>query len=508
MEENFDIEQAESVSHLEAGEDFGMDFVIPDKNIDSIYQSLLDGESGKIAGCLMRNPIREVAVFVSSDDGEDFDMSAHILLKPAYFWGKQRGMNEILDDIVEELSDDESIDDVEEVGGCYIVPTESGVNLTLSVDDESCIFSVSTGEVIQYIDEIEAGMEPIRLQDSPKLTRENVEGYLYEILNVTEVAAGQFYRGSGARKFFPTLEVTELKPVEDTGDDSMAIGDRKALLKKIEVKEKMDYTLDDIGGQEKAKEILELCSLGFKSPEVYKKWGTKLPKGILLYGPPGTGKTLMAKVLASSSDSRFLNVRWADIASGWYGESEGALKDIFDYARKGKKRTIIFFDEIDTLAPSRSGAYEGSQKVVGTLLSEMDGLRDSSNILVVGATNNMEGVDSALKRGGRFDYMIKVDLPNAEERLEIFNIHISRAEGDAGNSLFENIDWEWVGKEIDGFSGADISEVVRRVLEEKVKEELHGGNPSLVSTEDLLNVIQEYNSRHEKKNPLGFVVSK
>ena len=172
-----------------------------------------------------------------------------------------------------------------------------------------------------------------------------------------------------------------------------------------------------------------------------------------------------------------------------------------------EKRTVIFFDEIDSLAPPRNNSYEGSQKVVGTLLSEMDGLKDSGKILVVGATNNIDGVDSALKRAGRFDFMIKFEMPDDNERLEIFNIHIKKAEEYAKRRLFEDINWALVMNHIGKYNGSDIAEVIRRVLEEKVKQELHGGNPNLVSTDDLIATIEKYNLRNEKRNPLGFLSS-
>ncbi len=506
-----DIPEIEKISESSApikDSNFSMDFEIPAESIDSIYESLLNKGSGMMCHLLMKHPLKEIYLFASSEDGKSFDLVSNIVPVTTAYWGKMGDIVYMSDQIALSVLDDESIGELEDLGGAYIIPGQKGSQFVISVDDEGQLLSISTGEIIQYSDEIEAGLKPDRLLESPELTKENLEVYLRELVNLTMSATAEFYAEKSFKKVYaPILKISELEELEEAEDYSMGVGDRNALIKKIEVGEKLNLTFDDVGGQKEAKDILQQCSLGFKNPEVYQKWGTKFPKGILLYGPPGTGKTLMAKVLASSADARFLNVRWADIASGWYGESERALKDIFDNARKGKKRTIIFFDEIDTLAPPRSDAYEGSQKVVGTLLSEMDGLRDSSNILVVGATNNPAGVDGALKRGGRFDFMIKVDLPDEKARLEIFSIHMRKANEYSGRILFGDINWDTVAQYTKNFNGSDIAEVVRRVLEEKAKQELHGGDPERVNTDDLIETIQGYKPKTPKKRDFGFLVN-
>lgn len=503
MEENFDIEQAESVSNSEIGNDFEMKFVLSDKDVvDSIYQSLRNGESGQIASLQMKSPLQVVAILAHSNGGESFDLSAHILVNREDFVGEERGMNEIMRDIVLELSDGIDDEDGEEEEDIYyIVSTKSNGELLITAEDEGSVLSISMGGIAKYV-----GKE-VKAEDSPKLTKENLQAYLTVILDVTGIAIQEFYKGSDTSRYSPVLEITKLIPVRQHNEHVIMAGDRKSLLKRIEVKkDRLNYALDDVGGQEQAKEIVELCLLGFNSPEVYKKWGIEPPRALLFHGPAGTGKTLMAKVLASSSDSRFFNVRSIDIVSGCFGDSERALKDVFNYARKGEGRTIVFFDKIDVLAPSVKDAYENAERVVGTLLFEMDELLDSPNVFVIGATDNLNGLDDVLKRESRFAHIVKLELPNAEERLEIFNIHINRAEDGAEGELFEDIDWGRIAGLIDGFSGADIAEVVRKTLERKVKEELYGGNPSLVSTEDLINTIQEYKNRDEKEGSFGFVV--
>lgn len=504
-----DIPEIDKISESSApmkDSNFSMDCEIPPESIDAIYESLLNKEGGMMCHLLMKHPLKEIYLFASSKDGKSFDLVSNIVPVATAYWGKMKDIVYMSDQIALSVLDDENIEDLEDFGGAYILPGHKDSEFVMSVDDEQQLLSISTGEIIQYDDEIEAGLKPDRILDSPALTKENLELYLHELVNLTMSATSEFYaEKTFKKKYAPILKISKLEEPVETEDYSMGIGDRNALIKKIEVGEKLNLTFDDVGGQKEAKDILELCSLGFKNPEVYKKWGAKFPRGILLYGPPGTGKTLMAKVLASSSDARFLNVRWADIASGWYGESERALKDIFDNARKGKKRTIIFFDEIDTLAPPRSDAYEGSQKVVGTLLSEMDGLRDSSNILVIGATNNPAGVDGALKRGGRFDFMIKVDSPDQEARLEIFSIHMRKANEYSGRILFGDIDWDTIAAHTNDLNGSDIAEIVRRVLEEKAKMELHGYEAERVNTEDLTRTIKSYKPEPQKRRAFGFL---
>ena len=152
-----------------------------------------------------------------------------------------------------------------------------------------------------------------------------------------------------------------------------------------------------------------------KNPELYRKWGTKPPKGIILYGDPGTGKTLLAKALASQAEARFFHVEASDVASKWYGESEKMVKDIFRLASRNGDKTIIFFDEIDAIAPPREGAHEATQRVVSTLLENMDGIASHDNVMVVASTNRLESIDPALLRPGRFDRWVEVPLPMRKE---------------------------------------------------------------------------------------------
>jgi len=268
---------------------------------------------------------------------------------------------------------------------------------------------------------------------------------------------------------------------------------------------KPDVSFEDIGGQEVAKRELEGLAFALSNPELYKKWGTKPPKGILLYGPPGTGKTLMAKALASEANARFLHVKASDIGSKWYGESEQIVQQIFDFAAQGGEKTIIYLDEIDSITPRRDGMHEATQRVIGTILQNIDGMGSNDNIMIVASTNRMECIDTAMLRPGRLDRLVEVGLPEAEGRKQILDIHMKKANGVAGRELFENIDIAIISKQTDGFSGADIAEIIRRTLEDKVRVEGSGRDVGLVTTQDILVQITNYErTRTDRTKLFGF----
>lgn len=256
--------------------------------------------------------------------------------------------------------------------------------------------------------------------------------------------------------------------------------------------EKPNIKFDEVGGQEEAKrEMLKLVA-AIKSPSLHKRWGTRPPKGLMLYGPPGTGKTLMAKALASEADATFFHVQIPDISSKYYGQSEQLMQGVFDIARDNEGPTIIFFDEIDAIAPHREGAHEATQRIVGTLLINMDGLESSENVFVVASTNRLSSVDPALIRPGRFDRKIEVSLPTPKDLKEIFAIHMKKAESLAERTLFQEIDLDNIGGLTENLSGADVAEIIRRVLEEKVRAESAGENPDLVTTQEIIREVSNF----------------
>ena len=213
----------------------------------------------------------------------------------------------------------------------------------------------------------------------------------------------------------------------------------------------------DIGNLEDAKqELKEAVEWPFKNKEGFTRLGIKPPKGILLYGPPGTGKTLLAKAVANESEANFISVKGPEILSKWVGESEKGIREIFRRARQASP-CIIFFDEIDSITTIR-GTEIGTkvtEHVVNQLLTEMDGLEELRDVVVIGATNRPDLIDPGLIRAGRFDRHIYVPPPNAESRRKIFDVHTK------GMPLLSDVDLDELVKKTENYTGADIASVCR-----------------------------------------------
>jgi ATPase family associated with various cellular activities (AAA) len=244
-----------------------------------------------------------------------------------------------------------------------------------------------------------------------------------------------------------------------------------------------------IGGQDEAKAELEMICLAVRDPAAFAAWGSRPPRGILLYGPPGTGKTMLARALAAEAGARFIHVRATDIVSKWYGEAERKLQQAFDWARNDRP-AVMFFDELDAIARSRDYSHEATHRIVSTFLENLDGLEGIEGVIVLGATNRPEAVDEALTRPGRFDRLVEVPLPSAVGRRAIFEIHMSRAERKARRELFEEPsepEWLALTEATQGFSGADIAEGVRRVLESRVRSGVTSG---VISVHELLANVE------------------
>ncbi|MEM4271890.1 MAG: CDC48 family AAA ATPase [Candidatus Pacearchaeota archaeon] len=224
---------------------------------------------------------------------------------------------------------------------------------------------------------------------------------------------------------------------------------------------------DDIGGLEKVKqELKEAVEWPLKNPEVFKRMGIKPPKGILLFGAPGTGKTLLAKAVATESKANFILVKGPELLSKWVGESEKAVREVFKKARQTSP-TIIFFDEIDSLAPRRGLASDSHviESVVNQLLTEMDGLEELHDVVVIAATNRPDIVDPALLRPGRFDRMILTPVPDLATRKKIFELHTK------GMPL-KNVSIEKLAEKTEGYVGADIEAVCREAAMLALRENI------------------------------------
>ncbi len=220
-----------------------------------------------------------------------------------------------------------------------------------------------------------------------------------------------------------------------------------------------DVRWDDVGDLKEAKEALrEGVELPLKHPESFRRVGIRPAKGFLLYGPPGTGKTLLAKAVAREAESNFIATKSSDLLSKWYGESEQQVARLFQRARQVAP-TVIFIDELDSLAPQRGGGLgepQVTERVVNTLLAELDGLEEMQNVVIIGATNRPTLLDPALLRPGRFDEVIYVTIPDEGGRLKILKIHTSKM------PLGDDVDLDALAAHTDGYTGADLENLTRR----------------------------------------------
>ena len=222
--------------------------------------------------------------------------------------------------------------------------------------------------------------------------------------------------------------------------------------------EKPTTKWDDIGGLEEAKqELKEAVEWPLQNFAAFERLGIKPPTGVLLYGPPGTGKTMLAKAVANESKANFILVNGPELMSKWVGESEKAVRKVFEKARQTSP-SIIFFDEIDSLVPKRGANQDSSgvtEKVVNQLLTEMNGLQEMKDVVVIGATNRPDLLDSALLRPGRFDRIVLVSIPDAKSRKEVFKLHTKKM------PLGKDVKIDELVTKTDGYVGADIEAVCR-----------------------------------------------
>ncbi|MGQ9719600.1 MAG: CDC48 family AAA ATPase [Nitrososphaerales archaeon] len=260
----------------------------------------------------------------------------------------------------------------------------------------------------------------------------------------------------------------------------------------------LQVTYEDIGGlKDEIQKVREMIELPLRHPEIFEKLGVEAPKGVLLYGPPGTGKTLLAKAVATESNAHFISISGPEVMSKFYGESEARLREIFKEARE-KAPSIVFIDEIDSIAPKREEVTgEVERRVVSQLLSLMDGLEARGKVIVIAATNRPNALDPALRRPGRFDREIEIKVPDRKGRLEILQIHTRNM------PLTDDVDLEKLASVTHGFVGADLEylckeaamKALRRVLpelkleEEKLPPEVL--NKLQVNGEDFQNALKD-----------------
>ena len=306
------------------------------------------------------------------------------------------------------------------------------------------------------------------------------------------------------RRILPEIDLDEekisteiLQKIQVTGEDFRdALKEVKpSALREVQV-QIPNVSWDDVGGLAGLKEELrEAVEWPIKHKEAFDFVDVETPKGILLHGPPGTGKTLIAKALAKMTESNFISIKGPELLSKWVGESEKGVREIFRKARQAAP-CIIFLDEVDALVPRRGSGGSGShvtENVVSQILTEIDGLEELHDVLIIGATNRLDIVDEALLRPGRFDRIIEVPNPDSKGREQIFKIHTRK------KPLADDVNISKLVGLTDGFNGAEIAAVANRAATTALKRYVDGKSENIkeikVSQQDLLDAIDKVKPR-------------
>jgi transitional endoplasmic reticulum ATPase len=269
--------------------------------------------------------------------------------------------------------------------------------------------------------------------------------------------------------------------------------------------ESPDVKWIDIGGLEQIKrELQEAVEWPLRYPDLYKELKHTLTKGILLHGPSGTGKTLLAKAVATESEANFISIKGPELISKWVGESERGIREIFRRARQAAP-CVVFFDEIDSIAPTRGGSigmegegagmHTGTERIVSQLLTEMDGIQEMHSIVVIAATNRIDMIDRAFLRPGRFDKMIYVPNPDMKTRVKILEVHTK------GKPISRDVDLEKIAEKTDGFSSADVSAIVNTAISLVLHEYLQrypSAEEAVKNTSDAIVSMQHFEDAVKK----------
>ncbi len=277
------------------------------------------------------------------------------------------------------------------------------------------------------------------------------------------------------------------------GGQIFSIGKSRAKL--FDEKNDIRVTFNDVAGLEGAKEEIQEIVEFLKNPEKYTSIGGKIPKGALLVGPPGTGKTLLAKAVAGEAQVPFFSLSGSDFVEMFVGVGASRVRDLFKQAKE-KSPAIIFIDEIDAIGRARgksnfSGSNDERENTLNQLLTEMDGFGTNTNVIVLAATNRAEILDKALMRAGRFDRQIYVDLPDVNERKQIFEVHLKKIK------KVDNLDIDFLAKQTPGFSGADIANVCNEAALTAARK-----NKKEVDKQDFLDAVDRIVGGLEKKNKI------
>src|ERR687892_263274 len=279
------------------------------------------------------------------------------------------------------------------------------------------------------------------------------------------------------RRILPEINMEQTKiPVEVLNKIKITHKDFEDALKDVQPSalrevhiQRPNVTWDQIGGLNEVKaELAEAIEWPLKYADLFDQADVKPPKGLLLYGPPGTGKTMIAKAVAATSEANFISIKGPELISKWVGESEKAVRETFRKARQASP-CIIFFDELDAVAPRRGGSLGDShvtERVISQMLTELDGLEDLKRVVVIGATNRPDIIDEALLRPGRFDRILEVPVPDKESRKHIFQIHTKK------KPLESDVNLDKLVEMTEGMTGADIAALVNAAAMSAIKEHI------------------------------------
>jgi transitional endoplasmic reticulum ATPase len=302
---------------------------------------------------------------------------------------------------------------------------------------------------------------------------------------------------------FPDLDVSEEIPTEIVESLRVTKEDFKAALQKIEPSamrevfvEVAEIHWDDVGGLEDVKQsLIEAVEWPLQYPDAFAAVGVRPPRGILLYGLPGTGKTLLVRALATESNLNFISVKGPELLSKWVGESERAIREIFRKARQAAP-ALVFFDEIDSIVPSRGGAESNvTERVVSQFLTELDGLVLLKDVVIVAATNRPDLLDSSMLRPGRFDRLIYIPMPDNEARKRILEIYLSRMAA-------SGVQAQWLADMTEDFSGADLEMFCREAGMLALKEHITPGmNREELIIDRILVTREHFQRAHELVKP-------
>ncbi|MCH7758046.1 MAG: CDC48 family AAA ATPase [Thaumarchaeota archaeon] len=342
-----------------------------------------------------------------------------------------------------------------------------------------------------------ANAEQIILSPTEKITAEGLQEYMiYNYLNHVFTTGDTVALSTqmGGRVQFVITSTKPSKPVIVTENTIFKLGPMtKAIDSTIP-----RITYDELGGlKNEVQKIREMVELPMRHPELFEKIGVEAPKGVLLYGPPGTGKTLLAKAVAGETNAHFISLSGPEIMGKYYGESEERLREIFKQAEENSP-SIIFIDEIDSIAPKRDEVTgEVEKRIVSQLLALMDGMKSRGKVVVIAATNRPDSIDLALRRPGRFDREIEIGIPDDQGRYDILSIHTR------GMPIDEKVDLKQISKITHGFVGADLEFLskeaamrsLRRILpeidldEDKISKEIL--QKIKVTSEDFREALKE-----------------